>query len=165
MSGQRRQSGYLGLGPQSLQGPNTGSGSSVAYPLEFYQTPLLDLTKTYSNIEIIPARPGYVALIFFTRWMIESKNGTQVTPITCQAGSNITKNNNLALNSNPSNINVNNASTVPPCFVLGQSQLVPAPVLINTPILFDVVTPASGTGGFSLMARLFVSAIWAAVGS
>jgi hypothetical protein len=57
MSGFARQPVYLGTGPQNLEGQGLVAASNVAYPVETYQTPLIDFTKIQLGIELVPARP------------------------------------------------------------------------------------------------------------
>src|SRR6267142_1271140 len=153
----------LGTGPQALEGSNTNSASVGAYPLEPFQTPLLDLTKTYSNIEIIPARPGYFPVIlsgFFPEWVIESVVGTQTSPPTVQAGNNAAHNNSIPTTATtPTNALVNTA--VPPTTVTGPGN--PAVTLKqfpNTPVFMDITVAAQGTGGYSCLARLSFILHW-----
>lgn len=47
MSGQVRSSVLMGLGPQPLSTP---AGGNLAFPLEIYQTSLLDLTLAHLNV-------------------------------------------------------------------------------------------------------------------
>lgn len=162
MSGQRRQSFWAGVGPQSLE-PGV-AGATVAYPPELYQTPLLDLTVApQSNIELVPARPGHIPININRLWVIELLTGTQVTPATMQAGSDATQSNFMPLVSSPTNANVNGFTT-PFFFTGGSATLDTVKQLVNTPVFFNLVTPASGTGGFSLKGRLLVHVNWVSIG-
>lgn len=160
-----RTNTYAGLGPQSLQGAGSGSGENPAYPLEVYQTPVLDLTKTYSDVELLPARPGYFPVILTSVWVIISRSGTQTTPPTFQAGNNTAHTNLIAsVSTLPSNADVNGAN--PP----SQTSTVGAVVnltqrIVNATSYFDITAAASGTGGYSCMAQLVVEVVWMASGS
>jgi hypothetical protein len=158
----------MGAGPQLLEGPGTNSAAVGAYPVETFQTPLLDLTKTYANIELVPARPGYYPVGYvgagFPQWVIESASGTQTSPPTVQVGSDAAHQNTLALSAaTPTNAKVNVAT--PPTIVDGPTlaattiQRIP-----NAPVFFDLTVPAAGTGGYSCMARLVIYICWIAVG-
>src|SRR6267142_2458719 len=156
----------LGTGPQALEGSNTNSASVGAYPVELFQTPLLDLTKTYSNIEIIPARPGYFPVVLsssFPEWVIESVSGTQTSPPTIQAGNDAGHVNTIPNTATtPSNALVNAA--VPPTVASGPAA--PAATVKrvpNTPVFMDVTVAAQGTGGYSCLARLSFVVCWIAV--
>src|SRR5579872_710594 len=89
MPGQMRQSIWQGYGPQPLQGQANAAlcARSNAYPIETYQTPRLNLSKTYFGIELVPARPGYVAAPRSRFWVVSSVSGVQTTPPNTQAGS------------------------------------------------------------------------------
>ena len=153
-----------GIGPQKLEGPDMLSGSIGAYALEVFQTPLLDLTKTYLNIELIPARPGYFAqgLLGLTAWSIEKKSGVQVTPPTIRAGNDSTHTNLFSSTATtPSNTNVNGAN--PPSTATGPSGSLAAQIP-NTTVYFDLTSPAVGTGGYVCMARFTCAVFWVAVG-
>ena len=163
MSGQVRSSVNLGLGPQALSGSQSNSGSANAFPYETYQTPLLDLTMSQLGIEIIPARPGHIPLLFQIFWIMETLSGTQVTPLQAQMGSNAAHNNLAPLSSAPSNATVNGFTT--PFYTRGGAsagngtQQIP-----NSPVFLDVVSGAQGTGGFALKGRLLVATYWVAIG-
>lgn len=160
-----RNSIYAGLGPQSLQGPGSRSADNPAFPWETYQTPLLDLTKTYSNIEIVPARLGYFPFLLIGTWLIEQRSGTQTSPPTIQAGSDANHVNFIASSSpSPTNADTNNAN--PP----SQTALVGGAVMtlqriVNAPVYMDVTVAASGTGGYSCMASFVYSIMWVASGN
>lgn len=156
----------LGTGPQTLEGPGTNSAAVVAYPVEPFQTPLLDLTKTYSNVELIPARPGYVPIVasgFFPEWVIESVTGTQTSPPTIRAGNDAGHVNTIpSTATTPTNALVNTA--VPPTVVTGPAN--PAVTLKripNAPVFMDITVAAQGTGGYSCLARLSIVVYWFAV--
>lgn len=163
MSGQVRNSIIMGLGPQALEGPGLVSGSNVAFPLEIYQTNLLDLTIPHLNIELVPAKPGHIPIQLSRNWIVESRSGTQVTPAQFQAGSNAAHNNYNTLSSTPSNANVNGSTPI--AYLLGgTAQPMNLQLFPNTPIMLDVISGASGTGGFSLKARYDMHILWVAVG-
>lgn len=158
----------VGAGPQSLEGQGLLSASLGAYTLEVYQTPLLDLTKTYANIELVPARPGFIPCLLrsvnLNRWLLESASGTQTTPPTIRAGSDIGHSNFIPVDvTSPSNARVN-AGIVPvqisgpPAAAIGVKQFP------GLPIYFDVTIPAAGTGGYSAMAKYTCVVGWIAVG-
>jgi hypothetical protein len=155
----------LGNGPSLLEGPGTNSAGTCAYALDQFQTPLFDLTKTYSGIEVIPARPGYYAYPLSFVWIIESFAGTQVTPVVFQMGSNPAHNNILPSQSNPSNANVNAA--VPPSTAIAATVTVATGTqyIANAPVYMDITSPASGTGGFACTARLAYYIFWIPFGS
>ena len=163
MSGNVRQSIYMGLGPQAFAGPGLGSGAALPFPLETYQTPLLDLTKTYSNIELLPARPGFYPVIISSMWLIESHSGTQTTPPTIQAGNDLNHVNIIPLSATrPSNANVN---------AIGQNGICTASAaaantvqkIIGVPVFFDLTVPAVGTGGYSCFGHYVLIVCWMAV--
>ena len=151
-----------GLGPEPLGSP--GGGGLVAFPCETFQTLLLDLTKTVSGIELVPARNGHVAFQLASFWIIESTTGTQTSPPTVQAGNNGAHTNYIpSSGTTPSNANV--AATVAPGvtagpFAAGNSIQIP----INSPVLLDVTSGATGTGNFTLMGRLVTLVTWSEVG-
>ena len=156
----------MGAGPALLEGPGTNSAGEVAYLAEVFQTPLFDLTKTYSNIEIIPARPGYYPLPLLTEWVIESFSGTQTSPLTLRVGNDPGHVNIFALQStNPSNVDVNAA--IPPSYATGLTVAVSNNTqrIANAPVYMDITAPASGTGGFTCTARLSFIVVWFPFGS
>jgi hypothetical protein len=156
----------IGTGPALLEGAGTNSAGEVAYLIEVFQTPLFNLTNTYSNIEIIPARPGYYPLAFNTAWIIESLSGTQTSPLTLRAGSNPGHSNIFPLQStNPSNANVNVA--VPPSIASGLTIAVPnnTQQIAKATVYMDITAPASGTGGFACTARMSFFVLWIPFGS
>jgi hypothetical protein len=161
---QTRQSVYPGLGPQALTGSPSNSGSAGAFPFENYQTPLLDLTIGQQlGIEIFPARPGYIVQVVNRSWLVESLSGTQTVPPSLQIGSNAAHNNIQALNSSPTNANVNGFTT--PFYTSGGG-IIPTGLqqIANATAFLDIITGASGTGGFALKARYVLSVFWVAVG-
>lgn len=149
-----------GLGPEMLGDPN--SGSRVDFPYETYVSPSIDLTQVASNIEIIPARPGHIPFVNIRNWLIESHAGTLVTPPTTKAGNDAAHTNVFSSSSTtPTAADVNGA-VVPsigggPTFALNAAQRMP-----NATVYLDVTSPASGTGGFALTARLVMQVFWMA---
>lgn len=154
-----------GVGPQKLEGPDMLSGSIGAYAVEVFQTPLLDLTKTYQKIELVPARPGYFPINLTTgkaQWSIEKVSGTQTTPPTIRAGNDPAHTNFFTSTStNPSNADVNGAN--PPSVANGPF-LPLGTEFSNATVYFDLTSPAVGTGGYSCMARLTCAVAWISVG-
>lgn len=163
MSGQVRQGFYRGLGPSLFQGPGTPSAGAVAYPIEIYSTPILDLTKIVSGIEAIPARPGYIATQFNSRWIVQQLSGTQTSPPTYQMGSDPAHQNFVPSTAAPSNASVNAIVGTP---ALGNGGLLQTGLQFfpNAPVFFDVTAAAQGTGGFALLARHVSVVWWIAVG-
>lgn len=152
----------VGTGPTALGG--SGSSGLINYPIETYVTPTLDLTQTVSGIELIPAKPGHVPLVYLARWIIYSVTGTQTTPATHKAGNNTAHTNIFASSStNPSNANVNAAAPV--STAAGPVTVQPSNITPNAPVIFDLTSGAVGTGGFALRARLAAFVIWVAQGS
>jgi len=176
MPGQMRSSIWQGLGPQALQGPANAASCARAgaYPIEAYQTPILDLTKTYSNIELVPARPGYVALARSRFWIVTSVQGVQTSPPTCRAGSNTELESSTGEPSSihdnffplastaPSNASVN-AITTTPVLIAGSSAANNLQLFQGRTVFLDVTAPAVGTGGFKLFAMLLVTVQWVAL--
>jgi len=158
-----RYGNYFGqaLGPNPLGSP---SGSSlVMYPVEIFQTPLLDFTQPISNIELAPARRGYAPVVALGRFLIEQVAGTQTTPPTTQAGNDPTHTNVIPQgNSSPSNTQVNTA--VPPAFGTVSLPATTVKLLTNSPVLFDIVAGAQGTGGFVFKGKFVASIFWIAIG-
>lgn len=160
----------MGVGPLMLEGPGTNSAGSLGL-VEIFQSPLLDLTQTYSNIELVPARPNLVPyptdLAGPGSWLIEKLAGVQTSPPTIRAGSDAGHQNFiLTTSTTPSNANFN-ASAAAPCISSGPNTGVTSGTLKripNTPILFDLTSPAAGTGGYICLARYFVAVMWIAVG-
>lgn len=142
----------------------SGTAGLVSYPSETYATPILDLTVANLGIELVPAKPGHFAVSSGSEWIIESVNGTQVTQVTCQAGTDLAHVNFFtSFNGRPTNVEVN--GVVPPS--LGTGAPTAAQTLqrtSNTPVIFDVTVPATGTGGFALRARFCVRVRWIAEG-
>lgn len=157
----------VGLGPQQLEGPGSASAGLGAFAFEFFQTPLLDLTKTYSNIELIPARPGFIPISSTNveKWVIELVQGTQTSPPTVRAGSDAAHTNFINnQNNTPSNAIVN--TTVPPAVTIGNNLnfVLPVQSLPGVPVFFDLVSPAQGTGGYIVKARYVCGIAWVPVG-
>lgn len=162
MSGPQRQSIYMGLGPQPLAGPGSGSAGSVAFPFEIYETPPLDLTKTYANIELVPAKFGHVPIQLSRFWIILSRSGTQVTPPTYKAGSDPTHTNFNPIDSaNPTNVNVNGANPV--SLATGVAGATTA-LIAGLPVFFDLTSPSAGTGGYACMAKFMTMIWWVSLG-
>jgi len=161
------RNGYLGQGqgPAPI-GPGT-TGALSAYPVEMYQSPLLDLTQTVSGIELIPARPGYIPIIELALWETEFTAGTQTSPPTVRAGNDAGHTNFINTSSTtPSNANVNAANV--PCLITGPTGALSnqtAQQIPNATVLLDVTAGAAGTGGFALRAKLVCMIFWVAVGS
>lgn len=159
-----------GIGPEPLEGAGTISASLNLF-CEVYVSPVLDLTKTISDVELIPAKQGYFPLALNQYFVVVSRSGTQVTPATIKAGNNTNKTNFLCIFSGvpipstiPINTDVNNAN--PPCITNNNGNSAFTPVtspIPGRPVLMDVVTPASGTGGFSAMVRMIAFVGWVAV--
>jgi|SRR5579863_3571367 len=150
-----------GLGPENLEG-NPTSGSFVALWPEVFQTPLLDLTKTLSSMELVPARPGHFPVVcVLANWCIESVSGVQTAPVVYQAGQNAAHTNVFAaLTNGPSNADVNGAN--PPSFggqSIGASRV---QLIVNTPVFLDITAGAQGVS--KLLARLIVGVEWVAIG-
>ena len=153
--------GY-GQGPASLGSP--GSGAIISFPYEMYQSPQLDLTQINLGIELVPAKPGYIATRQGSLWVIELVQGVQTVPLQVQAGSNAAHTNFFASSPVPSNVDVNGA--VPPCFATSPVVTSAANTVQqfpNTPIIMDVTVGAQGTGGFALKGRLCSIVFWAPV--
>lgn len=150
----------LGSGPQMLEGPGSISGAAGAYPTEVFQTPLLDITQAVSNIEILPARPGYFPFNILSQWVIESVTGAQTVPATIRAGSDPAHLNFYpSINTAPSNANVNAA--VPPSLADALNTTgVALKKFPGAPVFFDITAPAAGTGGYSCKARLVILVVW-----
>ena len=156
----------LGMGPQSLEGPDLLSASLSAFTMEIFQTPTLDLTKTYADVEIIPARPGFVPFLAsanLNRWLIESITGTQTTPPTIRAGNDAGHSNFVTSTATtPSNAAVNAAS--PPSQITGPSAAaVTAKRFPGATVYFDLTSAAVGTGGYACRAKYTCAVIWVAV--
>lgn len=176
MPGQMRQSIWQGAGPQPLQGAANAASCAraSAYPLETYQTPILDLTKTYSGIELVPARPGYVATPRSRVWTVISVSGTQTSPATYNAGSNTGLESSTAepasihdnfmpqANALPTNATINSGTT-PPFVTNATSAANNLQLFANAPVLLDISVPAAGTGGFKLLMMLTVTVEWIAL--
>lgn len=154
---------FLGTGTGPVQLGVSGSAGLVSYPTEVFVTPTLDLTIPNLGIEIIPAKPGHIPVVYLSRWIIYSVAGTQTTPATHRAGSNAAHTNIFASSTTtPSNANVNGA--VPISFAAGPSLVQPSNIQPNLPVILDVTAGAVGTGGFALRARLGVFVVWIAQG-
>jgi len=154
----------FGSGPQQLEGSGTNSAASNPYPVEVYQSPLLDLTKTVSNVEFVPARKGFFPLAITTSCIVESVSGVQTSPPTLRAGNNVTHDNFIATDTgDPTNAAVNAA--VAPAYVGNLISSFVADTVMNftnSPVLFDITAPAVGTGGYACMARFVTTVIWVA---
>lgn len=154
----------MGTGPQILDGQS--SGSACAYGPDVFQSPLLDLTTSYANVEILPARPGYYPLVISASWIIESASGTQTTPPTFQAGNDAAHTNILINQSTtPSNANVNAAAA--PCragFATTNTSAATKRIAGST-VYFDLTVPATGTGGYSCKAKLSLLVFWIPFGA
>jgi len=158
----------MGTGPELLEGPGTQSAGNLNL-VEIYQSPLLDLTKTYSGIELVPGKPGLIPYPIDIQgpgtWLLEQKAGAQTSPPTTQAGSDAAHQNFLkSSNTNPTNALFNTA--VAPCILNGPSTGALSGTLKRLPgmpIYFDVTVPAAGTGGYICLARLYVAVGWVAV--
>ena len=163
----------MGRGPQALEGstralqlagvdPSTLLSAAMgAFSLETYETPLLDLTKTYSGIELVPARPGYIPIHSTRTWIIFSRSGTQTSPPTTNIGNDAAHTNiQPSINTTPSNVNVNGA--VPISLAQGVAQNQGPQILPNATVYFDLTAPATGTGGYSCMARYAIAIFWVA---
>jgi hypothetical protein len=150
----------LGTGPQQLEGPRTNSGTASPYPFDIYQTPLIDIAKTVSNIELVPARVGFYPVLFHMAIVAEKIVGTQTSPPTIRAGNNATHDNYVATDANdPTNAAVN--ASVAPALV-GVLNLVSNTMkqATNAPVLFDITVPAAGTGGYSCMVKFVTTVTW-----
>jgi hypothetical protein len=163
-----RYGDYLGqaLGPMAL-GPFPTSGFQVMYPIEIYQTQILDLTKTASGIELVPAKPGHYPVIFSsTRFLVEAVNGTQTTPAQMQAGSDAAHTNLFISSALPSNANVNAVSpSALPGLALGPALATDTIRRIpNATVLMDITAGAQGTGSFALRGKLSINVAWIAIG-
>ncbi len=155
----------VGAGPQPLGSP--GAASLISYPVETFQTPLLDLAVPNLNIEFIPAREGFVAWRLSSAWIIETALGTQTTPPVVRAGSDAARTNFLPSTSSPSSANVNASVGNVPSLASGignvnsnqANQKIP-----GATVYLDVVSGGSGSGGYALLARLVVNVMWMTVG-
>lgn len=156
-----------GLGPLVLEPSDRISAGRVPYPLEIYTTPLLDLSQVVTDLEIVPARFGYVPVNRVSGvalWVIESIVGTQTTPPTIKAGSNTARTNFFASSSaTPSNADVNGANVPSISNASSAIAAVGLQLLPNSPIYFSITSPAAGTGGYKCMARLVFNVAWTAV--
>jgi hypothetical protein len=151
-----------GAGPIPLGSP--GSGSLAAYPVETFISPPIDLTLVTLGIELVPAKPFYFPWLVNANWLIESFTGTQTSPPTFNAGSDLAHLNFISSTSaSPSNANTNASS--PPAAVAGPPMVFPATPLrsiANATVFLDIASGAVGTGSFSLKARLVVDVAWQA---
>lgn len=160
-----RTSDYLGLAAGPIQyGSLPGSGL-VAYPVEAYQSALLDLTVAQSAIEFIPAKPGHVPVPLTWFWIIEKIAGTQTAPGTINLGSDPAHTNFTTSVGMPINSDVNTASVSPVTLGIGALTLTPsiAQRFPNSPIYMDV-SPSAGTGGFVLKGRIIIITYWVPAG-
>lgn len=161
--------------PQDFLGPgagpiSTGTGGAGfgAYAVEAFESPILDLTTTALGVELVPARPFYTPRLITASWLIEKVAGTQTSPPTVRAGNDAAHGNFIGqMSTTPSNANTNAAAT--PCVVTGPTAgtaLGPTvQTITNAPVLLDIVSGATGTGGFMLKARLVVLVLWFAPSS
>lgn len=162
-----RTSDYLGngLGGIPLGSPNAATLS--AFPAEEYQSPLLDFTVPNLGVEIVPAKPGYVAVRMVAGaigFVIEQVAGTQTTPMTMNAGSD-PAHTNIYISSTvrPANADVNTA--VPPSIAATPTPAATTVQLFpNAPIVLDITAGAQGTGGFTLKGRFLIRVQWIPVG-
>lgn len=136
----------------------------VAYVVETFETQKIDLTQSASNIELIPARPGYFPVAASVQWLIESQAGTQTTPPTTNAGSDAAHTNFFPSSATtPSNASVNAAA--PPSFANAPAQAADTVQRIaNATVFLDITAGAQGTGGFALTGKLVVTVFWISVG-
>lgn len=167
MAGRAAINDFLGGGAGPLPNGSPGGGGLVAFPFESFVTPILDLTKAQLGVEIVPAKPGHVAVILATSlWFIEQVAGTQTSPPTLQAGSDPAHTNSIPSSSTtPSNADVATSASILPALAVGptsQSAAVGVRRFVNAPIILDVTAGAQGTGGFSLKARFQCRVIWMA---
>jgi len=153
----------VGLGPAPLGSP--GSAGLVAFPVELYQTPNLDLTVPNLGIELIPAKPGHFPVLVNANWIIDSASGTQTTPPTTRAGSDAGHVNFASQTSTkPSNASVNGAN-VPSMGDGNANAALTLRRIPNAPVIFDIVAGAQGTGTFAVRGRFSVSVNWVSVKS
>jgi len=151
-----------GVGPEPSDGPGTPSSSLIAYPMEIFQTPLIDISQPLSGMELIPARIGHIPILIVQlagEWAIESVVGVQTSPVHVRAGSDAAHSNFLSSTTTPSNADVNGA-VVPSLTSLNTTGPGPVTFFPNTPVYFDITVPAAGTGGFSCLARLIIAVNW-----
>lgn len=158
-----RLNDYLARGQGPVPLGSTGGGSLCGFPVENFQTPLLDLTTANLAIELVPARPGYAPIVNFAEWIISQKFGTQTSTATYRAGSNTGHSNFIASVSEPSNAQVNAGSSGPYIASSAFTALIDVKLIPNATVYLDVTAGASGTGGFALLASLSVSVAWVAV--
>lgn len=150
-----------GLGPSQVG--NQISGSLVAFPLDTYATPQLDLTQVVTGIELVPAKPGHIPVSATARFLIESTTGTQTTPLVSQAGSDAAHTNFKASTSAPANVDVTGAPVPAISSAVGGSA-VTTQRIPNATVFFDITAGAQGTGGFTLRGKFVVVVRWQAVG-
>jgi len=149
-----------GLGP--IPDGSPGAGSLVPFPLEVYQTPILDLTKPNLGIELFPAKPGYVALSNLVEWVITQVTGTQTGVLSAQAGSDPAHRNLFnSQATQPSNATVNGAN--PPSRSGNQTLAFTVKLFPGAPVILDVTAGAVGTGGFTLNGFFVAYVFWMAV--
>jgi hypothetical protein len=150
-----------GLGPENLEG-NPTSGSFIALISEVFQTPLIDITKPLSGMEIVPARPGYVPVcVLAINWSIESVVGVQTSPVVYNAGQDAAHTNVVpALSNGPSNAEINGVT--PPSIRGVNAASVRAQLMTNTPVFLDITQGAQGVS--SCLAKLNVGVLWVAIG-
>jgi len=131
--------------------------------METYSTPVLDLTKIVTGIELVPARPGYIATQLNREWIIVQFAGTQTSPTTYQAGSDAAHQNYAAPSPTPTNAVVN-AIVNTPAIGNGGGIVTGGQRFPNATIFLDITVAAQGTGGFTLLARYVTNVWWIAVG-
>lgn len=151
----------FGAGPNPLS--NSPGGGLGAYPIARFETPSLDLTVPHLGIELVPGKPGYISVIASTNWLIERVNGTQTTPLTCNAGSDAAHSNVIpSVAIQPTNADVNGANV--PSLAAGQGQNALLKLIPGAPVILDITAGAAGTGSFALTGRYVVSVFYIAVG-
>lgn len=155
----------LGVGIGPLPNGSPGGGGLVCFPMELYETPILDLTIVTPPLEFIPARPGLIALpTSNSRFVIEQVAGAQTVPLTFRVTQDLINSNFANSTTVPSNADVN-GGVVP--FISGGANIssLTNRRFPNTPFMFQMLTGAQGTGGFVLRGKFVTVVGWAAVGS
>ena len=154
-----------GAGPSALGSP--GGASLVRYPVEIYQSPLLDLSLI-QTVELIPAKPGHIPAcpVVQAFWIIEALNGTQILPPTWQVGSDPSHQNFIARQTTTTPFT--GEGTNPPYYTqIFTSFITTAPSLPNLPTYLDILSAATGNpangAAFQVIARLVVPVMWIAV--
>jgi hypothetical protein len=158
---------YLGtgLGPQNLGSP--GAAGLVAFPMEVFISPVLDLSKVTLGIEIIPGRTGLIPWRTSMAWLIEDASGTQATAPVLQAGSDAAHTNFFPSSSSPTNSDVASCIGVTPCFSPGfanssvnqQNQK-----FAGLPTIMDITSGGLGSVGYTLRGRFYTTVFWMSVG-